>query len=183
MAISALLQKRYSPRAFSEQTVSDEQIKDLFEAARWAPSSMNEQPWNYIYAKRGSSGFDKLISCLVPANQLWAKNAALLVLSIAKTYFNYKNRPNRHALHDTGAANLSICLQATEMGLQAHQMGGFDMDITMQTFNIDANEHTPVCFIAVGYPGNPESLPENLKERELAPRKRKQLQDFIKETN
>ena len=180
MKIADIISSRWSPRAFTDDSLTEEDINSLFEAARWAPSSMNEQPWRYIYArKEDAENFAELLDCLVPGNQEWARNASVLILSIARRNFDYKNLPNRHAIHDLGAANLLICLQANEMGFQAHQMGGFNMNKTLEKFSLESDKYEPVSFIAVGKEGDATSLPEDLRQREIAPRKRKSLNEIF----
>lgn len=181
MEIAGLIRTRWSPRAFTDDPINNEEAGALFEAARWAPSSMNEQPWKYYYAmKEDSESFESFVSCLKPGNQVWAKNAAMLILSTAKKNFDYRSKPNRHAMHDTGAANTLLCLQANDMGYQAHQMGGFDHEKSYETFGIDRNDYELVSFIAVGRPGDPFSLPDDLRKSETAPRKRKEIKDIVK---
>jgi len=175
-----LIKKRWSPRAFSSKLVDARTAETLFNAARWAPSSMNEQPWLYFYALREDTGsFNKFVDCLFPGNSIWAREAGMLILSVALKKFKRNDRPNRHAMHDTGAANTLLALQATSMGLQAHQMGGFDLNLTMKTFDLDPEIHEPASFIAVGYEGDPGLLPDELRKRELAPRVRKDIVDFV----
>ncbi|MFU8843174.1 MAG: nitroreductase family protein [Bacteroidales bacterium] len=172
---------RWSPRAFSNKEIESEKIELLFEAARWAPSSRNEQPWSYYYTiKNEQVAFDRFIDCLNPGNRVWAKHAAILVLSVAKKHFDYKDLPNRHALHDTGAANAYLVLQAAELGLQGHQMAGFDKEKTLKAFSLDPEKYDPVTFIALGYVGDPNALPDDLKESETASRKRKDKSEFVK---
>ncbi|MBS0011680.1 MAG: nitroreductase family protein [Bacteroidales bacterium] len=180
MKIAEIIRTRWSPRAFSDKSITEEEAKLLFEAARWAPSSMNEQPWKYYYALKGDKEeFSKFIGCLVPGNKVWAKNASLLILSTAKKHLDYKGKINRYALHDTGAANVLICLQANELGYQAHQMGGFDHQITYASFGIDSEKYDLVSFIAIGKPGEPSMLPEDLEKSETMPRIRKGLEDIV----
>lgn len=180
MKIADLILKRNSPRAYSEGVIGKEMIDSLFGAARWAPSSMNEQPWIYYYATRDNRElFNSFLDCLVPGNSSWAGEADMLILSVARKKFSYNGKPNRHAMHDTGAANTLLALQAAEIGLQAHQMGGFDMNKTLERFGLDSETHEPASFIAVGYQGDPEQLPEELRKRELAPRVRKELSQFV----
>lgn len=168
-----LFNKRWSPRAFANKLIEPEKIDALFEAARWAPSSMNEQPWRYYYAvKSDAQAFNKFADCLVPGNQVWARNAALLILSVAKKQFSYKNRNNAYALHDTGAANAYLALQAAHLGLQAHQMGGFNKSQALKQFHLDPEQYEPATVIAVGYEGNASQLSAELKKQELAPRSR-----------
>ena len=184
MEIAQLISTRWSPRAFRDHSLREEEILSLFEAARWAPSSMNEQPWKYYYASReDGDNFNKLIECLKPGNQVWAKNSALLILSTAKKNYDHKGRPNRHAMHDTGAANVLLCLQANEMGYQAHQMGGFIQEKTYESFGIDSDKYDLVTFIAVGKPGDPSILPEDLRKSEIEPRERKSLDDIANRIN
>jgi nitroreductase len=152
----------------------------LFEAARWAPSSRNEQPWRYIYAHQSDKTvFNRFLQCLNTSNQDWAKDATVLILSIARKNFSYKDRPNSYSIHDTGAANAYLSLQATELGLQVHQMAGFDMNQTIETFKLEPEKEVPVTFIALGYPGRVDQLSESLQEREKSPRKRKTISDFV----
>jgi len=173
MKINTSIRNRWSPVGFSNKDISPDILKTVFEAARWAPSSMNEQPWMYYYSFKGEAGFGLMLDCLVEANREWAKDAPALILSLAKKNFEYKNRPNRHALHDTGAANTLLAVQASELGLQAHQMGGFDIAKTMNTFNLSPSEFEPASFIALGYPANPDLLDEKLRKRDLHERTRK----------
>lgn len=181
MKLAELIKTRWSPRAFKNISINDGEAELLFEAARWAPSSMNEQPWKYFFAlKEDTESFNKFVECLVPGNQVWAKNASMLILSTTKIIFDYKVRPNRHAMHDAGAANISLCLQANAMGYQAHQMAGFDHEKTYISFGIDRDKYELVSFIAVGQRGDPASLPDDLRKSELKPRMRKELKEIVK---
>jgi len=174
-----VIEKRHSPRAFAEKEISEEEINLLFEAARWAPSARNEQPWKYFYTSQKSENFQKFIACLVPINQLWAKNAQFIILSVGRKLYSENNSPNKFYLQDVGAANAYIALQACEMGFQVRQMGGFDLDKTLQTFEINPEIETPISFIAVGYKGEADLLPENMREMELKLRVRKPISDFL----
>jgi len=177
--IHPLLAKRWSARAFSNKTIEKEKLKTVFEAATWAASSMNEQPWLYHFAiKADTKAFNKFWSCLLPGNQPWAKNAAVIILSLAKKNFAHKNRPNRHALHDVGAANSQLLLQAAHYDIYGHMMGGFDMDKTIETFNLP-DDVEPVCFMVLGYLDKPETLEEPFKSREVEPRSRKTLEEVV----
>src|SRR3954447_8274834 len=121
------IRDRWSPRAFSDQSVSKESLRTLLEAARWAPSSSNEQPWRFIVVrKEETEQFAKFVSVLVERNQMWAKNAAVLLLSLGKKTNTKTGKPNRFHMYDTGAAAVTLCIQATSMGMEAHQMGGYD---------------------------------------------------------
>lgn len=180
MEIDGLIRTRWSPRAFTDDHINNDEAAALFEAARWAPSSMNEQPWKYYYAKKeDTESFEKFVSCLKPGNQVWAKNAAMLILSTAKKTFDYRGKANRHAMHDTGASNVLLCLQANAMGYQAHQMGGFDHEKSYETFGIDKDKYELASFIAIGRPGDASSLPDDLRKSETTPGKRKETIDFV----
>jgi len=170
---------RWSPRAFSDKPVAPEVLRSLFEAARWAASSFNDQPWAYIVATRDDKeNFAKMVSVLMDMNALWAKNAAVLAISVARKNFKHNDTPNRVALHDVGAANAQLTMEATSRGLLVHQMGGFHQDKAREVFGIPEGWE-PVSAIAIGYPGDPETLPEQLRKNELAPRTRKPLSEFV----
>jgi nitroreductase len=174
-----LIKERRSSLAYSERPVGPEEIRNLLEAARWAASSYNQQPWHFIVAtKDDHREYERLLGCIVPANALWARNAQVLMLSVAKLAYDANGAPNRHALHDVGQATANLALQATALGLAVHQMGGFDMERARKDFRIPEG-YEPVAAIAIGYPGDPESLPESLRERASAPRTRRELGDFV----
>lgn len=155
-------------------------INLLFEAARWAPSAMNEQPWLYFYAgKENPEAFNKVMTILTGINPQWAKDAQYLIVSVARKFYDYNDRPNNSALHDLGAANVSIAIQAAHMGLQVRQMGGFDKDKAAELLHLDRQKYEPVTVIAVGFPGSAEQLPEELMKRELTPRTRKTIDEFV----
>ncbi|MFD1817737.1 Nitroreductase [Pseudarcicella hirudinis] len=175
------IRKRWSPRAFSPASILPEDLHTIFEAASWAPSAMNEQPWEYIYAlKENEEGFGKLLSCLVPANAVWAKHAAALVLTIAKHTYAHNGKENPTAFHDLGMANQNLLIQAISMDIYGHPMGGFDKKKAVELFELKDSE-SPVCVIALGYLGDPDQLDEGLKTREFSPRKRKELHEFVKQ--
>ncbi|MDM9379559.1 nitroreductase family protein [Chlorogloeopsis sp. ULAP01] len=177
--IDQLLQKRWSPLAFAKQQVEPEKLCSLLEASRWAASSYNEQPWHFIVATQDNpEEFNRLLSCLAEGNQVWAKNAPVLMLSVAKLYFEKNGKENRHAFHDVGAAACSMATQATSLGLFIHQMAGFDVSKARELYSIPEG-YEPVAAIAVGYPGNPEELPEQYQQREFAPRQRQPLETFV----
>lgn len=177
--ISDLIKNRKSTRSFSPQPIEPHRISSLFEATRWAPSSTNEQPWVYIYATREQEElWNKLFSCLTEGNRIWAKDAPLLILSLARKNFTKYSGPNAYAMYDLGGANSFLSLQAVELGLQVRQMAGFYVEKTVAELNIPDTFSIGV-FIAVGYPGDPQTLPENLKLRELAPRERILQQEFV----
>lgn len=174
------IQERWSPRAFSNAPVLYKDLDSSFEAARWAASSMNEQPWRFIVATKSEDPelWNDLFNALVEGNKTWAENAPALVMVVAKNNFVYKNRPNFHAAYDTGAAAAQFVLQATKEGLSVHQMGGFVADKARATLNI-GDAFTPIAMMAVGYKGDPESLAGPLKQRELAPRSRKPIEEIV----
>lgn len=170
--------ERWSPLAFSDRPVEDEKIRILFEAARWAPSSFNEQPWRYVYAtKTDGEARERLESLLLPGNA-WAKNTFLLAVTFAKKTFTYNGKENRHALHDTGAASAYLALQCPSLGLIAHQMAGFKVDEANVLLGM-SDDFVPGSMIAIGYPGDPKDLDPQLLEREKAPRERKPQKEFV----
>lgn len=176
--IHDLLAQRWSPRAFDERLVEPQLLQSLLEAARWAPSSNNEQPWRFIVAsKRHETDWNRLFECLAEGNRRWAFLAPVLMLSIARMDFEDDDRPNRHAFHDTGLATENLVLQATAQGLVAHQMAGFDVEKARVDLKIPTG-YEPVAMIAVGYPGDPAILPERLRERELQPRIRRPIGEW-----
>lgn len=178
--ILELIKNRRSSRAFSKQPIEPGRIYSLFEATRWAPSSTNEQPWLYIYATFDQVAlWTKLFDCLNAGNKLWAKDAPLLILSLARKNFSKYPGANVHAMYDLGGANSFLTLQAVEMGLQVRQMAGFDHAKTVQQIHVPAATYEVGVFLAVGYPGNPDALPEKLKVREFEPRERFLQQEFV----
>jgi nitroreductase len=173
------LRRRWSPRAFSARNVEPGKLRSLLEAARWAASSFNEQPWSFIVAaKDDSETYPRLLDCLSEGNQKWAKSAPVLMLSVAKRHFDRNDKENRHAYHDVGLAVGNLIFQATALGLFVHQMAGFSVDKAREHFNIPEG-HDPVAAIAIGYLGEPKTLPQDLREREVAPRARKALTEFV----
>lgn len=177
--IEELIAKRWSPRAFSTQAIEPEKVRSLLEAARWAASCFNEQPWSFIVApKTDAEEFERLLDCLVESNRRWAQHAPLLMLSVARLNFERNNKPNRHAFHDVGQAVASLTLQATALGLVVHQMAGFEIEKARREYDLPEG-FEPVAAIAVGYQGDASKLPEDLRERELAPRTRRAQESFV----
>ncbi len=173
------LARRYSPRAFADTPVTAAEVRTLIEAARWASSCFNAQPWRYIVAMRGDrDGFAAMVACLMEGNRQWADKAAVLMLSVAELNFARNDKANRHALHDVGQATANLAIQAASMGLQIHQMAGFDADKARSTYAIPEG-YEPVAAIAVGYPGAADSLPEGLRQKELASRERKSVDEWV----
>jgi len=175
--IHDLLARRWSTRAFdAAKPVTREQLTTLLEAGRWAPSCNGDEPWRYLVwdRARDPEGFQKAFDCLSDNNKKWVKNVPLLMLSCAGSNFAATGKPNRWTQHDTGAASLSIALQADVLGLAVHQMGGFDAEKARAAFGIPA-EYAPIAMIAVGYQAAPDVLDEETKKKELTPRARKPL--------
>lgn len=173
--------KRWSPRAFADKPVQQEKLLSLFEAARWAASSYNEQPWRFILATKGEpEAFDKVLSCLREGNQGWAKDAPVLMLTLVKKTFSNTGGENRHARHDLGQAVAHLALQAAALDLYIHQMAGILPDRAREVFEVP-DEFEVVSSIALGYVGEPESLPEDLraKEGQGRGRTRKPLSDLV----
>lgn len=177
--ITDLLRERWSPRAFSNEPIPADVLRSLFEAARWAPSSNNEQPWAFIVAtKDDPATHPKLLSTLVEFNQVWAKHAPVLGIAISRMAFARNGNTNRNAFYDTGAAMADLTTEAVSRGLLVHQMAGFDHHKAIEQFLIPEGWE-PIAAFVIGYPGDPQSLPETLRERELAPRTRKPLSEFV----
>jgi nitroreductase len=179
--IHDIIANRWSPRAYdASKPVTQTQITALLEAARWAPSCFGDQPWRFIVWDKNAdaSAWQQAFDCLVPSNQTWAKDAPVLVLICADTLFSHNQTPNKWAQYDTGAAAMSLCLQATSLGLATHQMGGFNGDKACEAFAIPA-QYNPISMLAVGYEGDANNLPDDLKARELAERKRKPIGELF----
>src|SRR5256884_347845 len=156
--VEEILRRRWSPRAFSDRTVEPEKLQSLFEAARWAPSSFNEQPWSFIVTTRQDpEDHAQLLSCLVQGNQKWARLAPVLMVSVAKLNFEKTGAPNRHAFHDVGLAVGNLLVEATALGLVVHQMAGFSVDKVREVYEVPEG-FEPVAAIAVGYLADPEVL-------------------------
>jgi len=175
--IHDLLARRWSPRAFDpNRPVSRDQLKVLLEAGRWAPSCNGDEPWRFLIWDKGrdAAGWQKAYDCLSENNKKWVKNVPLLMLSCAGSNFEATGKPNRWTQHDTGAASVSMALQAVAMGLVVHQMGGWDVEKARAAFAIPA-DYTPMAMIAVGYQATPDILDEETKAKELRPRARKPI--------
>jgi nitroreductase len=177
--IHDLLARRWSPYAFADRPVSEEDLRSLFEAARWAASSYNEQPWSYLVATKASpEDFERLLSCLVQGNQAWARDAPVLALGCTSLYFALNGKPNAAAVHDLGLASASLTCEATARGLFVHQMIGILPDRARELYRIPEGVQ-PLTGLAIGYAADPGTLPEKYRERDLAPRTRKPLAEFV----
>lgn len=180
-AVLPLIRERWSARAFNEKPITVEVMRTLFEAAAWAPSAMNEQPWRYRYALHGTADFQRLWECLNAGNQPWTKNAgALAVCSGMKLLQSHMNhRPNHSWQHDVGLANANLLLQATSMDIHCHLMGGFDHEKANAALAIDTEQEEVVCFLALGYLGDVAQLTEPFHTREITPRTRRKLEETV----
>ncbi|MCK0159173.1 nitroreductase family protein [Allomuricauda sp. F6463D] len=176
--IFALLKQRYSPRIFKDKKIETEQLKQLFEAARWAASSNNLQPWRFIYTLKGSDAFNKAVSCLSDFNKSWASSAPVLMFAVYKK--NLKDgRKNFHALHDLGLCLGNMTIQAQYLNIALHHMAGVDLEKAQNVFNVPKEYHISSA-IAIGYYGGDiENLPEDLQKSETAERKRVPQEDLV----
>jgi nitroreductase len=176
--VHELIRARWSRRAFAPQPVPQEILKTVLEAASWAASSRNEQPWRYLVIPReDSENHAKLVACLSAVNQQWAPKAPVLLLAVAELT-DAHGKLRRHAYYDVGQANAQLCLQATALGLNVRTMGGFDFEAARAAFAIPEG-FDPVTILAIGYPASPDVLPPDLRERELAQRTRRPLAETV----
>jgi nitroreductase len=179
LPIHDLLRRRWSPRAFSARPVEREALALLFEAARWAPSNGNEQPWRFVVATQDRpDAYQRLLGCLVPANQVWARNAPVLAITCAALAFARTGADNAHRRHDVGLAMMALTVQAQALDLYVHQMAGIEPEVARRDLAIP-DGFEPVTGVAIGYPGDPASLDPKLRERELAPRVRRPLAESV----
>lgn len=175
--IHDLISERWSPRSFADQPVEEAKLHSVFEAARWAASSANQQPWYFIVAtKENSDDHARLVTTLFEGNVVWAQNAPVLILVVAKLY-DYPGKEYT-SFYDVGMAAGNLVTQAVDLGLVTHQMGGFDADKARALLNIP-DGHQPLAMIALGYPDRPDKLPDHLHQREIAPRSRKPQEEFV----
>ena len=177
--IDDLIAERWSPYVFDSRPVAAHDLKALFEAARWAPSSYNEQPWRYIVAtNEHAEEFERLLSCLVEGNQAWAKHAPVLALGVVSLLFDRNGKPNSCAQHDLGLASATLLFEATKRGLSVHQMVGILPERAMEVYNVPADFQV-MTGIAIGYRGSPDAGDEKLAERDRAPRTRRAITEFV----
>jgi nitroreductase len=172
-----IIANRWSPRAMSGESISHKELMQIFEAARWAPSSYNGQPWRFIYAHRGTPHWDTLFNLMVPFNQAWATKAAVLVVVVSANNFEHNGAPSVTHSFDTGAACENMSLQASSMGLVAHGMGGFDYDRAKKELHVP-DDYTVEAMFALGHPGKVNDLPEGMRAYEK-PGDRKPVEGFI----
>ncbi|MBS3963553.1 MAG: nitroreductase family protein [Methylomonas sp.] len=172
-----IIQNRWSPRAFDpSKPIADDDLTALLEAARWAPSCFNDQPWRFVVCVKHNddAAWNALLACLAEKNQLWARHAPVLILAVAMRDFGHNGQPNRWSAYDTGAASMGLCLQATALGLIVHQMGGFDADACRLALNLPA-DCTPMSVLAVGHQAEADTLDDRFRAGETGPRQRAAL--------
>ncbi len=171
------LANRWSPRSFKETAVSSHDLKLILEAAQWAASSNNLQPWRFLVGRKGSETHDKIASTLIGFNLAWAGKPDVLILGFAELK-DGKGNPNRYATYDLAQAAVSLIIQATALGLKSHSMGGFDLDAARNVFSL-TEDHVLGAVIAIGYQDEPSALTnEQILQREVAPRERKPLSEI-----
>lgn len=169
--IERLFIRRWSPRSLSGESLSEEELLTLFEAARWAPSTYNEQEWRFLYARRDTPHWQTFFDLLMPGNQAWCKRAAVLTVVLARKTFTRNGKPNPVHLFDVGSAWENLALQATAMGLVAHGMAGFDFEKARTVLRVP-DEFSVAAMFALGRPGNPDDLPPDLREAEVVSNRR-----------
>ena len=177
--INSIFVNRWSPRSMTGESITDDTLMSLFEAARWAPSSFNNQPWRFLYAKRDTSNWNTFYDLLLEGNKVWAKHAAVLVVIISRKNFEYNEKPSITHQFDTGAAWENLALEASTRGIVAHGMQGFDYEKTRNNLKVP-DDFDVMAMIAIGIRGPPENLPSNLQEKEF-PNDRKELDEIMME--
>jgi nitroreductase len=177
--IESIFLRRWSPRAMSGEALKDGDLLRMFEAARWAPSTYNEQEWRFLYGKKDSADWNTFLNLLLPANQVWCKNAAVLVVVLSKKTFTHNGKPNPVHTFDAGAAWQNLALQGAVMGLVVHGMAGFDREKARVDLNVP-DDYSVEAMIAIGQPGDTSVLPTELAEREI-PSDRKKVNDIARE--
>ena len=176
--IHPLLKRRWSPRAFAETPVEKEKLQSIFEAARWAPSAGNEQPWKFIVGIKPDETWQKIFDSLAEGNKIWNATVPVLFISIGKKFLSRNQAPYLHFQYDTGQSVAHLSIEAMNLGLFVHQMAGFNPEKIVKDFIIPS-DHQPLTAFAIGYPGNPGDLPEPLKKREMSERIRKDCNEFV----
>lgn len=175
--VDSIFLERWSPRAMSGEPISEEELMTLFEAARWAPSTYNEQEWRFLYARRDTAHWDAFFGLLAEANQTWCRNGAALVLVVSHKVFQRNGKPNPVHTFDSGAAFENLALQGARMKLVVHGMAGFDRGKARTALKVP-EDYDVEAMIAIGRPGDPDALPEQLRDREL-PSGRKPVGELI----
>ncbi|MBK6369163.1 MAG: nitroreductase family protein [Flavobacteriales bacterium] len=178
LPIHAVLNERFSPRAFSARPVTDTELELVLEAARWTCSSMNEQPWRFLVTRQGREGHAALLSALEPSNAVWVDKAPVLILNMVSRELSRYGNENHHAWHDLGAATAQLTAQATALGMGLRQLAGFHPEVARAAFAIPA-EFDLVSVVALGFPGDPNDLEEALREREWQYSTRKPLSELV----
>tara|TARA_Y100000034_G_scaffold131791_1_gene193326 strand:- start:1016 stop:1588 length:573 start_codon:yes stop_codon:yes gene_type:complete len=179
--INELILNRWSAKAMSGEELSDNELMTLFEAAKWAPSSYNNQHWRFIYAKRGTTYWDKFFDLLFESNQNWVKNASVLILMISRKNYEHNEKPIRTRSFDAGSAWENLALQAISMNLVVHPIGGFDLNRAKEVANV-SDDYEVEIMIAIGKKGKKEDLPKEMQEREVMS-DRKPLNEIVFEGN
>lgn len=177
--ILEIIQERWSPYVFSSNPVEEYKLKAMFEAAGHAPSCNNEQPWMFVYTtQKDVSVFNDYLGFMVDSNKVWARNAFVIGISMARTKFSYNGNPNRHAFHDTGMAVSNLLLQALAMDVYVHQMAGFSVEKVKEYFKL-TNDIEPVAMMAIGYLSDGVSLSPELAKKDEKRRPRKSINEFV----
>ena len=176
--INELAGKRWSPRAFLDKPVEREKLVSIFEAARWSPSGGNEQPWRFIIGVNRDETWQKIFSVLNEGNREWNNHVPVLIIAVGNKISSWDGNISPVYQYDTGQSVAHLSIEAMHQGLFVHQMGGFSGDKARELFDIP-DTHEPLTVVAVGYIGDPDSLPEKLKQRELQPRNRKDLTEIV----
>lgn len=179
LELSEVLNNRFSPRAFSAREVSDQELELVLEAARWAPSSMNEQPWRFVVTRRGADAHAQLLETLNPSNRIWADKAPVLILAMVQRTLSRNGQVNHHARHDLGLATAHFTAQATALGMGVHILGGFNAEAARTAFNVP-DDLDIVSVLVLGFPGDADQLPENLRERESRRSVRLPLSELVR---
>ncbi len=175
-----VIKKRFSPRSFREDSLTQAELNTLIEAASWAPSAMNEQPWRFVVALRSDrERFDLLVDYLLPGNRVWAENAGAMVLVLGKTSYTQSGKANVNTSHDVGLASMNLLLQAAEMDIYGHLMEGFDKERVSQELSLESHDLVPVTMLALGRLDEPDKLQEPYYSREVARRTRKSLDEIV----
>ncbi len=178
LPLHPLINERFSPRAFSDRPIGDDELRLLLEAARWAPSSMNEQPWRFVIARKGEAAHELMLQSMNEGNRIWADRAPLIILNVVRQSSEKYGVPNPHAWHDLGLALAQLNFQASAMGIGLRHIAGIDPKEARVLFEVP-DEFDVVGMMVLGYPGDPEQLPENLRERELKRSPRKAIGEFV----